>query len=206
MPQNGLFMKNRNLFCTVQNRSAGSGSVEPGSVSYWMIGTRSWAATARAKPVWIQVFRGLPCGYRSLSTWPILHCLPKHVSRELDWKWTLQNSNWCPCGWWLHRQQFCPTRPQHQPHPYTSWGIKGCRVVKSEFSVKNTQTPTGTHTQWIHFELMFRYGIYGRWLAYQKASRKSIRKGTAVSKSRDLYHNPDFKLCSRCLHYFLCLL
>lgn len=39
----------------------------------------------------------LPRGWRGPSTRAIFHCSPRHISRQVDWKWSSSDLSWSPC-------------------------------------------------------------------------------------------------------------
>uniref|UniRef100_A0A5F9C3U6 Argininosuccinate lyase n=1 Tax=Oryctolagus cuniculus TaxID=9986 RepID=A0A5F9C3U6_RABIT len=66
--------------------------------------------------------QGLPCGCRGPRTWAILHCYPRSI-REVDRKWSSQDSNRHPCGITGVGRGFDLPAPQRRPdHPDFSPG------------------------------------------------------------------------------------
>lgn len=68
------------------------------SSNYW---SNSQITTiTRAELIWSQeprAFLDIPWGCKGSSTWGIIYCFPRHMSKEQDY-WGSQDSNWYPFG------------------------------------------------------------------------------------------------------------
>lgn len=98
----------------------------------------------------LELLLGLSCMCSGPSSWALLHCLPRTISRELGQRWSSWDVSRCPYGIWCCRQwrtipdSTLPTSPLRIAMAWTPPALRRVLIEVKSGTICHSRMPSGS--------------------------------------------------------------